>query len=285
MNPIISSFLSMLSFGVTDFSAGVYARKAGTWSAIFLNEIFGLVFIGLIAILNPGVFLEILSYSTFDIVLLVFASLLNFLAIACLIHGFSVGNIGLVSALGSSFNAVVIILTWIFLGEGLTFVSTIFFVLLLIGVYISSIDFSASRNPFSKGAIWGLLAMVMWGISFFLMIFLSREISMFSLLLSNFGVGFVVTGFYFMVKRTKIEVNKSIWLIIISAVAEFLAYVFLYLGGSVEGSGGVVGAITGSYAIISVIFGYVFLKESLVKIQILGLVLIFVSIITISYYG
>jgi len=284
MNVVIFSFLSMVSLGITDFTAGVYGRKEGVWSAIFLNEIIGLLLISIIILFKPTLVIDLVSYPLFDISLLVFASTLNFLAIACLIYGFSVGNIGLVSALGSSFNLIVIFLTWLFLGEGLTLVGLIFLFVLIIGVFLSMID-SSNKNYMAKGSIWGLGALLMWGISFFLMIFLSREISLFTLLFSNFVVGFLLSFIYFIVKRRSVLLKKSIWLIVVSAFAELMAYVFLYLGGSVEGSGGVVGAITGSYAVISVLLGYFFLKEKLSKTQIIGIVLILISITAISIFN
>ncbi len=284
MNPILASFLSMFSFGITDFASAVYARKSGTWSAVFLNEVVGLFLIILIIFVNPNIVLDLVSYPFFDILLLIFASTLNFLAIACLIYGFSIGNVGVVSAIGSSFNLIVIFLTWLFLGEGLTFLGIVFLILLVVGIFISSLNFP-TKPFFSKGAIWGLFAMLMWGVSFFLMIFLSRHVSLFTLLFSNFIVGFTISFIFLLITKSKVIVTKSVWLIIFSGFFELLAYIFLYLGGAVEGSAGIVGAITGSYALISVVLGYLFLKEILSHYQIIGLILILVSIFAISYYG
>ncbi|MDA1337991.1 MAG: DMT family transporter [bacterium] len=274
----------MVSLGITDFTAGVYGRKEGAWSAIFLNEIIGLLLISIIILFKPTLVIDLVSYPFFDISLLVFASTLNFLAIVCLIYGFTVGNIGIVSALGSSFNLIVILLTWLVLGEGLSIISLTFLLILVVGVFLSMIEFSG-KYYLAKGSVCGLFALIMWGISFFLMIFLSREISLFTLLFSNFVVGFLLSFIYFLVKRRPVLLKKSIWLIVVSALAELIAYVFLYLAGSVEGSGGVVGAITGSYAVISVLLGYFFLKEKLSKTQIIGIVLILISITAISIFN
>jgi len=134
------------------------------------------------------------------------------------------------------------------------------------------------------GIISGLISMFGWGTSDFLAAKSSRKIGFVLTFFWGQSISFILALCYFIFKFRTLNFNnvpKSIFIIIISGFLFMISALAFYKSLSI-GKISLVGPITASWAMITVLLSVLFLKEILTTNQIAAIVLIIVGVILIS---
>lgn len=134
----------------------------------------------------------------------------------------------------------------------------------------------------SIGILTGLGAMIGWGTSDFLAALASRKIGSFRALFWMSAVTLGVMGFYFLTSPANF--NFSLQIIFFLCLVGFLQDIgTLYFYKSLEiGRVSLVSPIAGSWAAWTVVLSTLFLKETLLRTQTLGVILIIGGVILVS---
>jgi drug/metabolite transporter (DMT)-like permease len=134
------------------------------------------------------------------------------------------------------------------------------------------------------GIISGLISMFGWGTSDFLAAKSSRKIGFVLTFFWAQSIGFLITLLYFVFNFRTFDFNnvpKFIFIIIISGFLGTISALAFYKSLSI-GKVSLVGPITASWAMITILLSVLFLKEALKTNQIAAIILIIVGVILIS---
>lgn len=135
------------------------------------------------------------------------------------------------------------------------------------------------------GILFGMFSMLGWGITDFLGAKSSRKIGYLLALLWMQIIGFLFAFVYFLVNFQNFDLNKitgSLIILIFIAILETVAYVFFYKGLK-EGQVSLVAPIGSASAMVTIILGIVFLKETLFNSQIAAIILIIAGTLLVSF--
>ncbi len=135
----------------------------------------------------------------------------------------------------------------------------------------------------SIGILFGIIAMVSWGIVDFFIKKLTKQIGTYhTVLYRSFfsAIVLLIASLYF--TRTIFTSRSSLLILIIIGFTGYLAYIF-YVRGIEVGHVSIISPVAHSSAIITVLLSLVFFKESLNIIQIMALVLIIAGVVLVSF--
>jgi len=281
---IIAGFLAMLGWGTGDFLGAILSRRIGHLLTVFWMQITGFLF----AVIYFGTNLKFFNFSDAIKFLPVIAicGFLEVIAYLAFYKGFEEGQVSLVSPIGSSWPVLTIIFGLVFLKETLLTNQIIAIVLIFFGLILISINIKEIRQRkwvISKGVKEGIIAMVGWGILFFLLTGPSRALGWFlPVLIFRFFTILFLLPFIFRNKNSN-EIFPRFYLaplIIIGLldVGAFFAYTFGIRGEQVS----IVAPIIAAFPLVTVALAKIFLKEKLLLNHILGIISTIVGLILIS---
>ncbi len=127
---------------------------------------------------------------------------------------------------------------------------------------------------------FALFIMLGWGVGDFILAYLSKKgicpylLNLWGSIISLALISVVYFAFFF---PTTIK-TADLPLILLYVFAVVAAFIFFYKAFAV-GKASLISPITSSYGILSMFFGLVFLKESLTKIQYIGIIISFVGLL------
>lgn len=167
MEAIFFALISYFAWGSGVLVEAIVARRMSSYSLAFWSFTFSFIVtsfyvpfaIGSLAGLTWGIFL--LNF-TLALVGILFGTLLYYEALR-------IENRALVGTIASSFPIVAVILSIIFLGEKVSSIQIIATLLVFIGLFLASFDINQIRSKrfvFSKGILFAIIAMLMWGLYF-----------------------------------------------------------------------------------------------------------------------
>ena len=281
---IIFGLLSMLGWGTADFLTVNPVRKIGPISILLWTQIAGF-FITLVYFLaNPACFDagQVVKY----LYLLVPAVFLHLVGYLAYYKGFEKGQLSLVSPISASYSMIVVFLSLVFFRESLKVNQVVAVGLLILGIVLVSLDLR-KLNAFA-GAKEGLISMLGFGFSMFLIIPAARALGWFApVFLFRFFLLIYLAIFMFFRKRSlKITFPPLSPLFYFSLLAigflntgAFFAYNF----GVTKEYASIVSPIGASYPLVAIILAGIFLKEKLVLTQILGIFGVISGLILISF--
>lgn len=200
-----------------------------------------------------------------------------------------IGNPTIVGTIAASFAALVFIFSIIFLKETVNFRQVMAFILVFIGIILTTLDFKALRKnlKLDRGVFLAVLVMVIWGIYFTFIKIPIKEIGWFWPSMISSTVMALSSLFFIKVKRIKLTnpIKKK-------ALVPLFASTILITAGTLSfnvaletGLSTIVAPIAGSYPTLFVLLSYWVFKESLTKQQIFGIVTTLVGIIALSFFG
>ena len=283
---IISGLISMFGWGTSDFLAAKSSRKIGFVLTFFWAQIFG-ISVALVYLFLKIKKLSITGISQFTIELL-FASLFLTIAVLFYYRGLEKGKISLVSPIGSSFSLVTVILSVIFFHEILKPFQIIAIILIILGIILVSINFKEilmiKKITVFSGVKEGVIAMFLWGITYFLIISPIKILGWFipMLLIKLFSLVFII--FYLIFKRQPIKINVQpifFILLFLTGFLDILASFALTIGIESQYASIIV-PVAASYPLVTIIMVRLFLKEKLVLNQVLGIIITILGLILIS---
>jgi len=273
--------LAALLWGGTDFLVGLNARAVGVKRAVYFGQALGFTIMSLLLVVFPAFILKSLAAPLNVWLIGMAAAALTVSGALALSKAFALGKASIVAPLVTSYGVVTTLLSWAG-GEQISMLQVLCIVLCVIGVILSSIH-SDPKVPHttqaSSSIAYALLAAVFYGTSFWLQgQFVLPVLGPVTMLWLAYLVGLVVL--VLIVLRVedglKIPPLKNC-LTLTGASLMNLGGFSSFAWGAVAGSVSVVTVISTLSGGIAAILGYVFFKERLAKIQVLGVVLVLVG--------
>ncbi|WP_150778971.1 EamA family transporter [Pseudomonas fluorescens] len=271
--------LAAVLWGGTDFLVGLNARAVGVKCAVYFGQALGFSIMSLLLIAFPALILKSLSASL-DIWLFgIAAAVLTVSGALALSKAFALGKASIVAPLVTSYGVVTTLLSWA-AGEQINLIQLLCIALCVIGVILSNIH-ADSKLPHttqaSSSIVYALLAAVLYGTSFWLQgHFVLPVLGPVTMLWLAYLVGLVVL--VLMVLKIKDGLNSAVenCMTLTGTSLMNLGGFSSFAWGAVAGSVSVVTVISTLSGGIAAILGYMFFKERLAKVQVLGVVLVLV---------
>lgn len=197
------------------------------------------------------------------------------------------GNRALVGTISSSFPAIAILVSVIFLGERITIPQIAAIVIIFIGLILSGLDFSEIKKKnilADKSVILALVTMVCWGTWIAL---LKIPISRLGWFWPNYltFLLFPLLFIFLKIKKIKIEIpsTKMVFVPLVLSTALVRIAEFSYNLGISRGLVTIVAPIAGANPTLFVILAFIFLKDKITKQQIGGIIITLVGIVLLSF--
>ena len=281
---IIAGLIVMACWGIADFLQSVPIRRIGTLKTMFVRNI---LTIFLVSPIGAYLFFNNqLSITLTNLSIIFVSSIIYILSYYMFMRGFEVGNVSLVSPISGSFSIITVMLALLFLGESLSIIKFSAVFLMLAGVFLTSTDIMKIRSITSqKGLKEALLAMTGFGLSFFILGFVSKQMNS----LNIFIFASLSQAFFFIalsvMKRgliTKGDMNIELASIFIIHSLIVNTGWFAYIFGVGIDLVSLVTPLSSLFPGITVLLALLFYKEKLVTNQKLGIIGILVGVFLIS---
>lgn len=284
MTAIFFALISYLGWGAGDVSGAVVSRKLGAYSTSLWAYFLGWIFLGF---LIPSRLSDLQHLTPNILVLNLILGLIGVVSTLAFNEALRVGNASLVGTIASSFSALVVIFSIIFLGENINVLQSVAIFVIFIGIILSTLDIEQikGRNlKLNKGIILALLTMLIWGLYFTFIKIPVRQIGWFwpaYISLSMFPVVFLLT------KLRKIKIYRPSYR---GALFPLLAAVILLRTAELsfnvaisKGLTAIVAPIAGSYpTFFAPLAAFVF-KDPITKQQITGIITTLIGIVFLSF--
>lgn len=278
---VLMGLLAALLWGGTDFLVGMNARAVGVKRAVYFGQALGFTIMSLLLVVFPVFLLRSMAAPLETWLIGVAAAVLTVSGALALSKAFALGKASIVAPLVTSYGVVTTLLSWAG-GEQISLLQLLCIALCVVGVVLSSIH-SDPKVPHttqaSSSITYALLAALFYGTSFWLQgRFVLPSLGPVTMLWLAYLVGLMVL--VVIVLRIddglKIPPLKNC-LTLTGASLMNLGGFSSFAWGAVAGSVSVVTVISTLSGGIAAILGYVFFKERLGKVQVLGVVLVLVG--------
>ncbi|MBD9610693.1 DMT family transporter [Pseudomonas sp. PDM02] len=273
--------LAALLWGGTDFLVGLNARAVGVKRAVYFGQALGFSIMSLLLVAFPAFILKSMSASLNIWLIGIVAAVLTVSGALALSKAFALGKASIVAPLVTSYGVVTTLLSWAG-GEQISLIQLLCIALCVIGVILSSIH-SDSKIPHttqaSSSIAYALLAAVFYGTSFWLQgHFVLPVLGPVTMLWLAYLVGLIVLVVIVLRIKDGLKIPPlKNCMTLTGASLMNLGGFSSFAWGAVAGSVSVVTVISTLSGGIAAILGYVFFKERLAKLQVLGVVLVLVG--------
>lgn len=280
---IIFGIISMLGFGISTGITKVPLKSIGNQMTIFFRGIFMSLIIFLVLL-----FYLPASLSPFYLVIALVIGVIGYFPLFTFYKGLKRGKIGVISPVSNSSIIFTVLFSIVFFGETLNIIQSYAIVLIIIGVFLVSVNFRDLKGSnlfkFSSGIPFALMTCLGWGLFFFLV---KIPVTFIGPVLTAFMVEFVImimAGINMRASRIPFKIpNKRILIyIVILSVFGSAGAIFFNMGISVS-SVSIVAALSKSSPWVTTLYGRVAYKEKLKAAQYVAIVLILAGIVLISY--
>lgn len=280
---IVCGLLTATGFGTADFIAKLSTNKTGFLrTALFMQVIGSFVVLPFAFHDISRLFLQ--PWAALDGILL---GVVNAVATLSLYKGFEVGRLSVVSPIASSYPLVSILLAVSFLGESLTRERLLGIGSVMVGIILVCIQ--RTREDVSRqvthGAAYAIVFMILCGLVFFSLKPVSNALGVYLPVLLMRWMGALVLAITFFTRKpigsSRLNVLPSI---VAVAVLDTAANVVYNIGVSI-GTVSIVSTIGGLFSAVTVLLACTFLKESLTRHQILGLLAIAGGVSIFGFFG
>lgn len=279
---VIFSLISLVGYGVSDFFGAIGSRKIGAFQAAMISR--GISLVTLLIIFF--IFFKLPPIPPTTILILGITGLLGTFGLLALYKGFKVGNVSIVSPISSSWAMITVLLGIIFLQESLTNLQLLAIALIILGTISSSIKLSEFKKLNSKtlvsGAVYAFIAMLSWGLMYFLINVLVKALGWFPPILFLIAFSVLYLAIYFKASKMKLAKMKPVLgilaLVSILDTIAFLAYSI----GATSNDVIIVAPIAAAAPAITIILAIARFHEKLETSHKIGIVAIIIGLIVIS---
>jgi len=275
---VVMGLVAALCWGITDYLVGMNARTFGVKYSVFFSQLIGFLILSGFVLMAENGFLFIFGLAFEVLFVCVAAAILTLLGAISLTRAFSHGRIAIVAPLVTSYGIFTTLLAWLS-GEVLSAfqifgLGVCAFGVMLIGLGHRSYGFGNKSRE--GGAIsFALMAAVFYGSSFWVQgNYALPAIGAVNMLWLSYLVG----ALFLLPLMSDIHINKRIGLRSYGALGSaslfnlggFTAFSYGALGGSVA----IVTVISTLSGGVAAILGYVFYRERLTVLQLVGISLV-----------
>lgn len=283
--PIAFAFVSFFTWGIGVFFEAVVARRLESYSLALWGFVFSALVLSFYA---PFVTADLAGLTVNLLFFIFFIGIIGlFLGTIVYYEALKMSSRALVGTIASSFPAVTVLISVIFLGEKLSFQQTLAIIVIFVGLTLSSVNIKElrSKNIFSdKGVLLAFVPMVAWGTWIALIKIPVEKIGWFWPNYISFLL-FPLLLLYIKVRKIKLElptINRAflpfVVAVIMVRIAEF-SYNFAISKGLVS----IVAPIAGANPILFIILAFIFFKDKITKQQILGIITTLFGIVLLSF--
>ncbi|MFA6048699.1 MAG: DMT family transporter [Candidatus Micrarchaeia archaeon] len=276
---VLAGAVTALVWGVSDFFSTRASRSAGP----FRSLLYGLP-IGIAIAASYSLLLERPQTLPAQ-ALLVFAVSAFFNAVAWLAYmrALEKGKLSIADPVSGSYTILVVVLSFVFLGESLSLTQGIAVACAFFGVHLVSARHFGSAGAKILGSnefFLALLAAFSWGISIFLLKTASATIQGGLSIAVSETMTLLFVAAYGAISRLDFSVPKPGQFkdIFPAHLLNASAMILLMAAFSVE-KASIVAPISGTFPAFSVILAYAFLRERLEKIQLAGIILVIAALV------
>ncbi|AHC32881.1 MULTISPECIES: DMT family transporter [unclassified Pseudomonas] len=276
--------LAALLWGGTDFLVGLNARAVGVKRAVYFGQALGFLIMTLLLVIFPALLLKALNASLSTWLLGIAAALFTVSGALALSKAFALGKAAIVAPLVTSYGVVTTLLSWAS-GEHISLIQLSCIVLCVIGVILSSIhkDNGVPHSTSNRSIAYAMLAAMLYGTSFWLQgRYTLPTLGAITMLWLGYLVGLCVLVVMVLKIKDglKIPPLKNCAALTGASVMNLGGF-SAFSWGAMAGSVSVVTVISTLSGGIAAILGFVFFKERLSAVQVLGVVLVLVGAVVL----
>ncbi|MBD8239668.1 MULTISPECIES: DMT family transporter [Pseudomonas] len=272
--------LAALLWGGTDFLVGLNARAVGVKRAVYFGQALGFVIMTLLLVIFPALLFKSLTASMSVWLLGIAAALFTVSGALALSKAFALGKAAIVAPLVTSYGVVTTLLSWAS-GEHISLIPLGCIALCVIGVILSSIhkDTGIPHDSSNRSIAYAMLSALLYGTSFWLQgRYTLPALGPITMLWLGYLVGLCVL----VVMMLKIKDGLKIpplknCATLTGASLMNLGGFSAFSWGAMAGSVSVVTVISTLSGGIAAILGFVFFKERLSTVQMLGVALVVIG--------
>jgi len=272
-----------LCWGTSDFVAKITAERIGALrTSLFLQYIGSLLLLA-ITIQDISRLWQFPTATYFALGL----GAINALASYSLFKGFEVGQLTVISPVASSYPALSTILAVLLLNEHVSSIRFTAILAILIGIVLVSIQHTGrkiDKRQLAAGVGYAMVAFFAMGFMFFALKLIVGNLGAFlPVLLVRLMSATVLTGAVILNSRSpRRNWSSCLPILLVIGIVDTIGNITYNLG-ILGGTVSVVSTISGLFSAVSVILGFVVLKERLTPHQVLGLLTILVGVSIIGY--
>lgn len=286
MQAIFFALISFLGWGIGDVFGTIASRKIGGLSTAFWYIIFQLI----IFLLAAPFFLTNLSNISANTLLLNLSlGVLNLVGLITFYESLRIGNAAIAGTISSSYAAVTVVLSLIFLNEKLLLLQTISITAVFLGVAITGLDLKELQKGkalMTKSLISALVAAVIFGIYWTFIKFPIREIGWYwpqILSMSTIPLLFVYIKLRNL-RLAKPDFKGAIYPLILTSLLIGLGSFSFNIAIS-KGQTSIVAPVAGSYPILFAILAWFVFRDPITRQQILGIIVTLIGIVLLSMHS
>ncbi len=289
---IIAGLGGMFGWGFADFAAKKTVDKIGPISSLVWAHVFGTFILLIIALVNHFSF-----KNTFTIpndpsewVGLAFFGTLQTIVYLFVYKAFEKGKVAILSPIFASFSGWTALISVIFLGEvlSLSFVPALF--LIFGGMLLTNLD--QNHLKLKKIKIIGALGFKEIAIATILATGWTLGWAKFSsghdwVSYALFMYAFMTLSAFLLAKIQKTDlsnVKSGAWIFLfLIGLGEAIAYLALSLGYATTSFVSIIALLSGTFSVPTIILAYIFLKERVTRVQTIGIIIIILGIMLLSF--
>jgi len=285
-NGIGFSLLAALSLGIADLFIQKTSRIETSIKTLFFSQFLGAIILGVYLLFSDSSFFT-KSTSLYGGIALIIGVILA-LGNLFLFRAFELGPILIVSPITSSFAIVTIVISFLF-GEKTTLIQNMGLLVTIGGIILGGVkrsDETINRPHFSlpQGIRYAILAAFFFGIGFWLLKFPSPILGSFLTTFISRCSSIITISLIMIYKRTELRIrsNSSIVPILIIGILNACGLI-LYNQALIYGLSSIVTVIFSLYGVVTVIIGYIFLKQRVLNFQYIGIIMTFIGVAILSF--
>lgn len=285
MEAIIFALISYFTWGIGDIFGTIATRKIGGYSTAFYNFVIWLVVSSLYI---PFALSDLNKFTFQSLLISITLAFLTPIPVIAFYEGLRVGNAAVVVTITSSFAAISVLISTIFLGEKISLSQGISIVVISLGIVLTSLDLKQLKGRnflLDRGVPYAILAMIIWGITFAFIKIPIKQVGW-------FWPGYIsIMGFplvFIFMKIRKIKLIKPAKRIFMSLL---LSSILLSIGGFSYNLGvsrglvALVAPIASSAATLFVLLAFLIFKDPITKQQIFGIITTLIGIVLLSIFS
>ncbi|MBI4176156.1 MAG: DMT family transporter [Candidatus Aenigmarchaeota archaeon] len=276
----------LLLWGLSDILVVLAVRRAGASAAFLLSQsIIVLLYLG------AGLLIGMPSLTTTTALLVMLGGILSLAGTLSFFKGLEQGVVSVLSPVAGCAPLVTVATVLLFLGESLTALQMAGAGIAVLGVLFSSFRkrdiFSLELKMLERGAAYGFIALICWGLMFALVDFLTPSLGWFYPLFLIKAAALVLFMLYFTAQNGWQNMQWQrmaahwVWILLpLIGVLEFAGHLLYGYGVSIDQTA-LVAPIAFAYPALTVIIAHLLLRERLdgsqyagVAMAVLGIVLI-----------
>ena len=282
---IISGIAGMFGWGLYDFLGGVYSKQIGPFKSFFWSQLAGLIFVLLLLF----TFTINLNIPVLVIILLPIAAIIYSAGYLFFFRGFEIGNVSIVAATMNLWAVFTMLFAFIFMGQRLSTIQSLGVFMLISGVTLASLNWSAIKNhsfKLSLGVKETVLGAFFFGVFWNISEVISEKIGWLpTTLFVKLGIIVFLLFFSLLIKRelvlTKATTKTKIMVVLMGCI-EAGAVAIVNFGLTV-GDAILITPIASALSIVTITLAIIFLKDKVTKLQGFGMITAISGIIAIAF--